>query len=85
MAAIIEYIDFLHSDSRYYTSEENFYEGNEPLRHSMSFTTFLSMTTGRRKMDLRSKEERDDFNRAWDNLDYKAQVSVQKYPTKRFF
>lgn len=50
MAAIIESIDFLRCgpDSRYYEMYENFYEGNEPLRHSMSFETFLDMVTSRR-------------------------------------
>jgi len=71
MAAIIEYLDFLHcdSDSRYYETDENFYEGNEPLPHSMSFKTFRDMVTGRRKMDLRFKGEGDNFKRAWDNLE----------------
>ncbi len=76
MAAIMEYIDFLRCDpdSRCYEMDENSSEGNEPLPHSMSFKTFLDMVTGRRRMDLRFKGEGDNFNRAWDNLDYKAQV-----------
>lgn len=77
MASIWEYIDFLRANPRWYTMNENFYEGNEPLLHSMNFKTFLDTITAQRAMDLRSTRERDDFNRAWDNLDYKAQVLLK--------